>query len=215
MSQTFSLKMETTAASIFAETRQFLLEFIPDAFIFVFIFAIFLFFTWLAPLFWGLILRSFRLNFHIVRMSEYLLAAVILLSGLAFSFAAIGIDFGGVIVAYGFVGLTLSWGLSGVISNSAAAFWLQLDDAMQPGHYFRLGDAEGIIRDMSFKHIELLADNGDIVYVPNSLVLNNPVRISAARFDRRRTRDNAVSFASSSSSSSPSTTAAIVPLKFL
>ena len=182
-------RFELAGHSLVSALDEFAEQFLPDALVFLSVFIVTLFLTWFLSLSTGVIMGALRFSFHVRRISQYLVSVFVFLVGLTLAFGAIGIDFGGVVVAYGFVGLTLSWGLSGVISNAAAAFWLQMDDAMQPGHYFILGSTQGRITDMSFKHIELRTASGDVIYVPNSMVLGNPVRISLYDPEAKRPED--------------------------
>jgi small-conductance mechanosensitive channel len=81
----------------------------------------------------------------------------------------------GALVGLGFLGLAIGFGLSSVISNFAAGISLMLSKSVAIGDEVKVGFFEGKITKMTITKTVLETAEGEIVYVPNSYFMSNPI----------------------------------------
>jgi len=81
----------------------------------------------------------------------------------------------GTLVGLGFLGLAIGFGLANVISNFAAGISVMVNKSVVVGDDVKVGFFEGRIIKITITKTVLETGDGEIVYVPNSYFLNNPV----------------------------------------
>jgi small-conductance mechanosensitive channel len=105
---------------------------------------------------------------RITRYVIYLVGAVLIVIFLAF-------DIVGAIVGLGFLGLAIGFGLSSLISNFVAGMTVMLGKSVVVGDDVKVAFFEGVITKITITKTVLETKDGEIVYVPNSFFLSNPV----------------------------------------
>ena len=118
--------------------------------------------------------RSFPVDTgkRIVRITKYgiyVIGSVLIIVFLAFDIVV------GVLVGLGFLGLAIGFGLANVISNFAAGVSVMISKSVVVGDEVKVGFFEGTITKITITKTVLETSNGEIVYVPNSYFLSNPV----------------------------------------
>ena len=81
----------------------------------------------------------------------------------------------GALVGLGFLGLAIGFGLANVVSNFAAGISVMVNKSVVVGDDVKVGFFEGRIIKITITKTVLEIGDGEIVYVPNSYFLNNPV----------------------------------------
>jgi small-conductance mechanosensitive channel len=105
---------------------------------------------------------------QITRYSIYAIGSILIIVFLAF-------DVIGAIIGLGFLGIAIGFGLAGLISNFAAGLTVMISKSIVVGDEVKVGFFEGTITKITITKTVLENANGEIIYVPNSYFLVNPV----------------------------------------
>jgi small-conductance mechanosensitive channel len=105
---------------------------------------------------------------RITRYAIYAIGGILIVIFLAF-------DIIGALIGLGFLGLAIGFGLANVISNFAAGITVMLSKSVLVGDEVKVGFFEGTITKITITKTVLEIKDGEIVYVPNSYFLSNPV----------------------------------------
>ena len=106
---------------------------------------------------------------RITRYGIYAIGSILIIVFLAFDIVV------GLLVGLGFLGLAIGFGLANVISNFAAGISVMISKSFVVGDDVKVGFFEGRITKITITKTILETSNGEIVYVPNSYFLSNPV----------------------------------------
>jgi hypothetical protein len=179
-------KTNIASALSLAQGAQQAMDFIEDLFavrlpkfiLFAVIFGFGLLLTNILPLFFEEVLMRFGAPRHYRAAWSYFLYIGVFLASLWFALAAVGIDFFGVIITLGVVSIAVSVGISGIISNIASGFTIQINDIAEIGQDIEINSVRGIVVEMNLSNVIVrLADgSNDIVFLPNSYFTQYPVR---------------------------------------
>ena len=104
----------------------------------------------------------------ITRYVIYVMGGILIVAYLAF-------DVIGAVIGLGFLSLAVGFGLAGVVNNFAAGITVMISKSLAVGDEVKVAFFEGTIIKMSMTKIVLETKDGEIVYVPNSFFLSNPV----------------------------------------
>ncbi len=105
---------------------------------------------------------------RITRYSVYLIGAILIIIFQAS-------DIVGAIVGLGFLGLALGFGLLSLTSNFVAGMTVMISKSVVVGDEVKVAFFEGTITKITITKTVLETKDGEIVYVPNSFFLSNPV----------------------------------------
>ncbi|HJW65307.1 MAG TPA: mechanosensitive ion channel domain-containing protein [Candidatus Bathyarchaeia archaeon] len=105
---------------------------------------------------------------RITRYAIYAIGSILIIIFLAF-------DIIGALIGLGFLGLAIGFGLANVISNFAAGITVMLSKSVVVGDEVKVAFFEGTITKITITKTVLETKDGEIVYVPNSFFLSNPV----------------------------------------
>jgi small conductance mechanosensitive channel len=105
---------------------------------------------------------------RITRYSIFLVGTILIIVFFAF-------DIVGALVGLGFLGLAIGFGLANVISNFVAGIAVMVGRSVVVGDEVKVAFFEGTITKITITKTVLETKNGEIVYVPNSFFLSNPV----------------------------------------
>lgn len=70
-----------------------------------------------------------------------------------------------------FVGLVVSLGSSGIVSQYMSGFMLTYSDALAPGEYVRAGDVEGTVRSLGMLSTKIVTPRNEEVTIPNAVMI--------------------------------------------
>lgn len=121
------------------------------------------------------LLRAFRYETpRIVRDLVLGVAYIVLLINL---FSQSQVDITGIIATSAVVTAVIGFSLQDVLGNVMGGLALQLDKSITPGVWVRYGDTAGIVREISWRFTSIETRNGDILVVPNGVLVKNPVLV--------------------------------------
>jgi small-conductance mechanosensitive channel len=107
----------------------------------------------------------------IVRISKY----VVYVIGLFAVVAVSGFDLTSVIVGLGAFSIAISFAMSTVIQNFVSGVLVQADRAFKVGDEIKVQTFEGKVVKISVRTTIVESKDGDIIYIPNSIFITNPV----------------------------------------
>ena len=105
---------------------------------------------------------------RITRYAIYAIGTILIIIFLAY-------DIISVLIGLGFLGLAIGFGLASVINNFAAGIMVMIGKTVLVGDEVKVGLFEGTITKITITKTVLETQDGEIVYVPNSYFLSNPV----------------------------------------
>ena len=107
----------------------------------------------------------------IVRVSKYAVYIIGVFVAISFS----GFDLTSVIVGLGAFSIAISFAMSNVIQNFVSGILVQADRAFKVGDEIEIKTYEGKVVKISIRTTIIKTKDGDIVSIPNSLFITNPV----------------------------------------
>lgn len=107
----------------------------------------------------------------LVKISKYVIYGI----GVFTIIALLGFDLTSVIVGLGAFSIAISFATSTIIQNLISGLLVQADRAFQLGDSIEIKGMEGKVVKVSVRTTVIENENGDLVYIPNSLFLSNPV----------------------------------------
>jgi small-conductance mechanosensitive channel len=107
----------------------------------------------------------------LVKISKYVIYGI----GVFTIIALLGFDLTSVIVGLGAFSIAISFATSTIIQNLVSGLLVQADRAFQLGDNIEIKGMEGKVVKVSVRTTVIENENGDLVYIPNSLFLSNPV----------------------------------------
>ena len=111
---------------------------------------------------------------NIVSWVIYLVFIVIFLNHLGITSIVLYLILGAVLML---IILTFLVGLKDIIPNFIGWLYIQKDDKIIVGHKIDVKEISGIIEKTGYLETEIKTENGDILYVPNSLFLKSIYRL--------------------------------------
>jgi potassium efflux system protein len=99
---------------------------------------------------------------------------------LAFIVALQAAEFGGLVTVLGAITAALTvavgFGMRDQISNLVGGFFIYADHPFVKGDYIRVGEDEGVVKEISLRQTVLNGPNREKLVIPNSVLTLNPVR---------------------------------------
>ncbi len=146
-----------------------------------FFFVVF-FSLWLARCIFSTINKGAAARTPSKRYAIYRLSRVIyyllLLIGFLFAASSIGFDFSQLILLLGALGVGIGFGLQNIFNNFFSGIILLFEDQLKLGDLIELeGGVKGEIQEFNFRTTTLLAEENLLIFVPNSLLINNRVSV--------------------------------------
>jgi len=110
-----------------------------------------------------------RLN-TLFKLSKNILNAVLYFILISTILAIIGIEIGPLIAGAGIVGLSLSLGAQGFVSDVVNGFMILMEKQADVGDVVKIGDVTGTVEDVNLKTTKLRDFDGTIHYIPNRII---------------------------------------------
>jgi len=107
----------------------------------------------------------------IVRVSKYAVYIIGVFVAISFS----GFDLTSVIVGLGAFSIAISFAMSNVIQNFVSGILVQADRTFKVGDEIEIKTYEGKVVKISIRTTIIKTKDGDVVSIPNSLFITNPV----------------------------------------
>lgn len=107
----------------------------------------------------------------IVKLSKY----VIYVAGIFAAISISGFDLTSVIVGLGAFSIAISFAMSNVIQNFVSGLLVQADRVFKVGDEIKVQAYEGKVVKVSVRSTIIETKDGDMVFIPNSIFITNPV----------------------------------------
>lgn len=85
------------------------------------------------------------------------------------------IDLSTFFTSFALISVAFSWIFKEYIANIIDGILIMFSDDFKIGDYVRVGEYVGRIRDITFLNTEIRTDEGDIVFIPNTLIIQREV----------------------------------------
>ncbi|MGI8631976.1 MAG: mechanosensitive ion channel family protein [Solirubrobacterales bacterium] len=105
------------------------------------------------------------------RTGAYLIAAL----ALFYALSALGIKVGPLIGALGVGGIAIAFAIQEILSNFVAGILLQLRRPIKIGDQIVSNEHQGTVTEVNLRVVEIKTFDGEAVFIPNSMVLQNPI----------------------------------------
>lgn len=97
----------------------------------------------------------------------------------------IDVDLKTFFASFALVSVAFSWLFKEYIANIIDGILIMFSDDFKIGDYIKVGEYKGRIREITFINTEIRTDEGDIVFIPNTLIIQREVtNFSKVRFKR-------------------------------
>lgn len=109
-------------------------------------------------------------------VEDVILAGGYLVGGLAV-ISASGADLSGVLATSAVVTGVVAFSLQDTLGNVIGGMVLHLEDTFKPGDWIEINEYKGIVREVRWRQTTLETLDGDVVIVPNIILMKNPVTV--------------------------------------
>lgn len=109
-------------------------------------------------------------------VEDIILAGAYVLAGLAV-ISASGADLSGVLATSAVVTGVVAFSLQDTLGNIIGGMVLHLEDSFMPGDFINVDKYEGVVREIRWRQTTLETLDGDIVVIPNIILMKSPVTV--------------------------------------
>jgi small-conductance mechanosensitive channel/CRP-like cAMP-binding protein len=143
-------------------------------------------------LFDGLLRRALRLHppaivLDLVVAAAYIVLAIALLS-------AVGVNLTGIVATSAVVTAVIAFSLQDTLGNIMGGVAVQTDRSIHIGDWIRIGDVEGRVTQIRWRHTSIETRAWDTVLLPNTVLTKSQVTVLGRRTDQPQQRRQAVAF---------------------
>ena len=117
----------------------------------------------------------------IILAGAYVLAALAVIS-------ASGADLSGVLATSAVVTGVVAFSLQDTLGNIIGGMVLHLEDSFMPGDWIKIDQHEGIVREIRWRQTTIETLDGDIVVIPNIILMKSPVLVQGRAQNNTRWR---------------------------
>ncbi len=121
-------------------------------------------------------------------------AFLVIVVGFFYALRSIDVAVGPLLGGLGILGIALAFSLQEILGNFASGVLLQTRRPIRIGDQIETSDYEGEVEDVNFRSVQLRTFDGETVYVPNSMVLQNPITNWTKTPTRRTSLDVGVAY---------------------
>ncbi len=111
----------------------------------------------------------------VCRLGGRVAAFLVVVLGFFYALQSIDVAVGPLLGGLGILGIALAFSLQEILGNFASGVLLQTRRPIRIGDQIVTAEYEGEVEDVNFRSVELKTFDGETVYVPNSMVLQNPI----------------------------------------
>lgn len=107
----------------------------------------------------------------ITRVAKY----VVYIVGVLATISVTGFDLTSVIIGLGAFSIALSFAMSTIAQNFASGLLVQADKAFKVGDQIKVQNFEGEVKKISIRTTVIENEEGDTIFIPNSIFITTPV----------------------------------------
>lgn len=104
------------------------------------------------------------------RVVRYLIALAVSVVAVMLVLAEIGISLAPILGAAGVVGLAVGFGAQSLVKDYFTGFFILFEDQIRTGDVVKVAGLSGVVEDITLRHVRLRDYEGNVHFVPNSLV---------------------------------------------
>ncbi len=104
-----------------------------------------------------------------------LVSLLIVTLGFFYALSSVDVAVGPLLGGLGIIGIALAFALQDILANFAAGVMIQARRPIRIGDQIVTNEYEGQVEDVNFRVVRIRTFDGEEVYVPNSMVLQNPI----------------------------------------
>ncbi len=101
-----------------------------------------------------------------------------------------GINVSAIIASLGIGGLAVAWASKDILVNFFASILLLIDNSFSQGDWIACKDFEGIVVEIGLRHTSIRTFDNALLFIPNSILANEPIRNWTRRTVGRRIKMN-------------------------
>ena len=141
----------------------------------------------LAKFFSGIALRwsKKRLDEHGQNLFRKIIYYFIIIIFTMQALSNLGIDFSGVLVAGGVLGIVLGFASQTVVSNLISGIFMYFDKPLKIGDYVIIDDVEGIVMEIEILSTRIRTWDGNLIRIPNEKLFNSIIENRVSNSVRR------------------------------
>ncbi len=123
-----------------------------------------------------------RLRVEPPRLARDLVVGLSYIALVLYLFSVYHVDVTGIIATSAVITAVIGFSLQEVLGNLMSGLALQLDRSIIPGDFVRIGDVQGVVRDINWRRVSIETVDGDLHIVPNSKFLHDEVIVAGKRW---------------------------------
>ena len=128
----------------------------------------------------AVILRWFRIEPP--RLARDLVLGLGYIAVALFLFSLHGVDASSIVATSAVITGVIGFSLQEVLGNVMGGLALQIDRSIVPGDTIRIGDVQGVVRDINWRRVSIESTDGDLHIVPNSKFVQDQVIVAGKRW---------------------------------
>jgi small conductance mechanosensitive channel len=102
---------------------------------------------------------------------RYLVSVVLSLIAGVLVLSELGVSIAPILGAAGVVGLAIGFGAQSLVKDYFTGFFLLLENQLTTGDVVEVGGKSGLVEDVTLRYVRLRDYDGNVHYVPNSLII--------------------------------------------
>jgi small-conductance mechanosensitive channel/CRP-like cAMP-binding protein len=123
-----------------------------------------------------------RLRVEPPRLARDLVVGLSYIALVLYLFSVYRVDVTGIIATSAVITAVIGFSLQEVLGNLMSGVALQLDRSIIPGDFVRIGDVQGVVRDINWRRVSIETVDGDLHIVPNTKFLHDEVIVAGKRW---------------------------------
>ena len=104
------------------------------------------------------------------RVFRYSVSVVVTLTAAVLILSELGVSIAPILGAAGVVGLAIGFGAQSLVKDYFTGFFILLENQITTGDVVRISDKAGLVEDLTLRYVRLRDYDGNVHYVPNSLI---------------------------------------------
>jgi small-conductance mechanosensitive channel/CRP-like cAMP-binding protein len=123
-----------------------------------------------------------RLHVEPPRLARDLVLGLGYIAVALYLFTLYNVDVAGIIATSAVITAVIGFSMQEVLGNVMSGLALQIDRSIVPGDTIRIGDVQGIVRDINWRRVSIESTDGDLHIVPNSKFVQDQVIVAGKRW---------------------------------
>lgn len=151
---------------------------LPNIVIAIVVFFLFIYIGKILSKYLSRLLKKTRMQTSVRRLIATLTAFLVILLGLLLAIGILNLNtvLKTLLAGAGIIGLAIGFALQGTLINSFAGVILAVQHYIQVGDWIESNNYRGFVTEINLRNTKILENDNNIVMIPNSMVIENPVK---------------------------------------